>query len=63
MGIERKVDEKWTCDFCGQEITDKKEATIVEVMLRGQGIKRKQYVIHTKELNQWWQKETNESII
>jgi len=63
MGIERKVTEKWTCDHCGQEITDKKEATIVEVMLIGQGIKRKQYVIHTKELNQWWQKETNESII
>ena len=64
MGIERTVTEKWTCDHCGQEITDKTQATIVEIMIRGRpGLLRKEYVVHTNEINQWWQKSKKENLI
>jgi len=64
MGIERKVYEKWTCDNCRKEIKDKKEATIIEIIIRGQpGLLRKLYVVHNSEVNQWWQKSKKENLI
>jgi hypothetical protein len=69
MGINRQVNEAWTCDQCRADIPadNRKDAVIVEVRVRGASAgfyPPKQYVFCNKDhTNQWWQKSTKENLI
>lgn len=67
MVIERKVEEKWTCDECGKEISGKDTAMLLEVVIKrakGFGFQRKVYVFCDQDhLNTWWKKRTTENLI
>ena len=69
MGIDRKVNEAWTCDQCGANITEdnRKDAVIVELRIRGAGAgfyPPRQYVFCNKDhANGWWQKSTKENLV
>lgn len=58
MAIERKVEERWVCDNCGEVIENRADAVILETFVRTRGIHgmhRTVNVFCNKECaNEWW---------